>query len=1372
MGGFSALLIGASAYDEAPLRFVLRDIEKLGEALRERGVRVEVPRPREGRQVTANFVNGEVVGFLARAEPGERLLISLSGHGTHVDGQDYLVPEDIHPELKPYRSGCIAIDWKQELQETAAAQVLFLVDACRQGIRDAMGPPPSWSVNKMRAVAGRKVARLYACAPGELARFVPAEESTAQAGDSSFSLFSRAVREVLVSHEGPLNLDELRAGVQERVSALHREHRKPGRPQEVRVLTEAVHTEFEVAGALRAPVVPVVPVVSVVVSVDNTPTAVPELPQVAKDPAKLMADAVHQVVTTGRTEYLEEFAVVGSAAELLKLSGLAMLGTAVDAMWTAAAHRRPVEPLVELTVALHGADEVERAVWLVGSAVAARPAEDLLGLLDALEAAGLRAQADGLVRTVAAAGDPRTTEHLLVLLAEAGREQHRAAVLSEIAAGPMARLVAWLAAGQARSGFDEDAAFVLRVAVTGRDDRDLLMTELRRIGQDGHLRTVHEAAGHLELPVLYALLVCLHKAGADEDGRAVTRCAVEPLRPAAAAQLAAFLRATGLVDLFGRVLTALCRSNVEEVAEFLLEARNEPDLVGEALTVLAERLPVTAIDRLAAELSVRQPATAVALRQKALDLRPMADLLVLLEHASDARRSTMLEQLASSDRPASELAELVEMPGRPRLRRRTGAQVAACLLARDDSALKGVLAELLGRGWQAGTRLLFAQIVVGADARAQVDIIEWLHGAGHGEHARSLLDRIGEERGAAHQRFVAERLLTGGQPELGMHVAVAAAGTWPTRDLLRLARRPAPEGGATARAAAFLLTRAVQVRTPELAAELLLAVDTEPEEDGPVPVDQVDQLLGEYLTAGPLTEAVPRITHLRDARPGSRVALGVSAWVRAHACALFQEAWRAGSAEAVECLLAVYGDGGAVGPLELEILLTELRGSGGGSAADFVRDTAVRSQRPEVVAAFLTMFQASYPDDFVAACQVVGDRPVAEVASVLVGLAGAAGAVEDSHWTAAVGGLLLDVDRRGPSQIAGMLDGLAAGLDPGRAVELVEHVTRGGATPLTTGVLLRALARAKDAFAVWTGLMALGRFDRAAALLDQAPAGTDVGVWYRDLLASSTALDRSALLRSLGADRPVPEIVASRGPARALLATAVLFRPPAVVAELLARSPAPELRRILGVARPVPELVLVIGRLMECGQRDDAARIVDAVLSDETPARVGELLETTPRHVPGRPVGAIWVVADLTMRAGTTARLVRALLDAGYGFAVERLVDQLTVAATGAKGAAALIQRLAVTGVAPEVRDRLTRGFCEHRPDEAVARFLHHLDRLRAGEDLDQAVAAVAGRRRAGAICSTLMEMGNGELSRRIEVTTGGGRADAPPSKGWFRRKG
>ncbi|KJS58736.1 hypothetical protein VM95_31490, partial [Streptomyces rubellomurinus] len=1081
-------------------------------------------------------------------------------------------------------SGCIAIDWKQELQETAAAQVLFLVDACRQGIRDAMGPPPGWSPSKMRAVAGRKVARLYACAPGELARFVPAEESTAQGGDGSFSLFSRAVREVLVSHEGPLDLSELRAGVQERVSALHREHRKPGRPQEVRVLTEAVHAEFVVVGALKVPAVPVV------AAVESEP--VPVSP-VVKDPAKLMADALHQVVTTGRTEFLEEFAVIGPAADLLKLSAV-VAPAAVDVMWTAAAGR-PVEQLVELTVALYGAKEIERAVWLVGMAVAARPLEDLPGLLDALEAAGLRAQADGLVPMVAAAGDPPTMEHLLALLADAGRDRNRAAVLSGIADGSMPRLVEWLAIGGNRAGFDEDAAFVLNAAVARRDDRHLLLTELRRIGQDGHLRTVQEEARRLEPPVLHALLERLHAAGADEDGEAVTRCAVDMARPVTAVRLAALLRERGPAELFPLVLTALCRADVDQAAGFLLVALEDgdDDLVDEALSALAERFPSEGFDLLAAELDVH-PDLVAGLRRKALDLRPMADVLAMLERAGDEERSAMLERLASSDRPPGELAELVEMPGRHRLRRRTGAQVAACLLARDDSALTGVLAELLDRDWTAGARLLLGQIVVGGNPREQAGVAEWLQDTGRGEQARSLLDRICEERGTAHQSMVAEKLLAGGQPELGMHVAAVGVRTWPTRDLVRQARRLAEAGArtesaATVGGAAFLLTHAVQVRSAESAAELLLALDAEPEEDGPAPVDQ---LLVEYLTAGPRAEAVPRIVLLRDARPGSRVALGVSAWVRAHAPLLFREAWQAGPAEAVECLLAAYGDGGSVGPLELGILLPGLRSSGSGSEADFVRDAAVLAALP---------------------------------------------------WSS----------------------------------------------------------------------------------------------------NSSSSLDRQGIVRALGTDRPIAEIVASPGRNRAQLATAVLFRRPEDVSELLAGAPSPELRQILAVVRPVPELVEVLRALMKSGQRDDAARIVDIMLAAESPARIGELLEATP-FVHGREyvAGPAWVVADRSMRKGTTAELVRALLDAGYGRAVERLLDELTVAATGAKGAAALVKRLAATGVGREVYGRLITGFCERRPHEAVERFREHLGPFRP-------------------------EVAPREKDRERDDATA-----PPPSKGWFRRKG
>ncbi|MCG6494181.1 caspase family protein [Kitasatospora sp. A2-31] len=167
MGGFAALLIGASDYEPAglpPLSFVPRDLQRLGEALRARGFRVVLPKAR--RQVSTNFVNGEVGHFLRAARRGETLLICLSGHGLHAKGTDYLIPEDAHPNMEPFWSGCVAIDWRNEVENTPAAQVLFLIDACREGVQqDSMGGTVGWASRKALIVAGRKVAHLYACSP-------------------------------------------------------------------------------------------------------------------------------------------------------------------------------------------------------------------------------------------------------------------------------------------------------------------------------------------------------------------------------------------------------------------------------------------------------------------------------------------------------------------------------------------------------------------------------------------------------------------------------------------------------------------------------------------------------------------------------------------------------------------------------------------------------------------------------------------------------------------------------------------------------------------------------------------------------------------------------------------------------------------------------------------------------------------------------------------------------------------------------------------------------------------------------------------------------------------------------------------------------
>ncbi|KJS61858.1 hypothetical protein [Streptomyces rubellomurinus] len=278
-------------------------------------------------------------------------------------------------------------------------------------------------------------------------------------------------------------------------------------------------------------------------------------------------------------------------------------------------------------------------------------------------------------------------------------------------------------------------------------------------------------------------------------------------------------------------------------------------------------------------------------------------------------------------------------------------------------------------------------------------------------------------------------------------------------------------------------------------------------------------------------------------------------------------------------------------------------------------------------------------------------------------------------------------------------------------------------------------------------------------------------------------IDRSAALVASGADRPVAELLALPRLTRALLATAVLFRPSQDVAELLAGLAGPasqpalaELRRLLAAVRPASELDTVLQILMNRGQAEDAEGIVDALLAFEPAARVGELLEASPW--PYGPVfwpEAAGLIARATMGSGTTAVLIGNLLDAGHGRAAELLLDELATTEASASDAVRLLVRLAAERVGPEVRDRLTEGFCERRPSEDVAHFLHLLGRRtrQLGEDLARAVAVAAETRRADldTIRSVLTAEGNEKVLRRIAVATGELPPDAPPTPRWFRPK-
>ncbi|WP_031476504.1 caspase family protein [Streptomyces bicolor] len=259
MAQYRALLIGASDYEMRgvpALPFIPGDLARLGAALRGGGFDdVQVLAGREGgKQVSANYVNARVTGFLRRARENDTLFILLSGHGVHAKGQDYLVPEDIDEDTHPFESGCVAIDWREHLDETPARHVVFLIDACREGVeQESMGVASvrQWSKHKVDAALRRKVAYVYACSPAQLALFVRTHDALVDyvAGirpGESFSLFSRSVSDVITAHHGSaaLTLAEFKDAVQERMTRLHRAYRKHGQPQTLRIITDIALDSF------------------------------------------------------------------------------------------------------------------------------------------------------------------------------------------------------------------------------------------------------------------------------------------------------------------------------------------------------------------------------------------------------------------------------------------------------------------------------------------------------------------------------------------------------------------------------------------------------------------------------------------------------------------------------------------------------------------------------------------------------------------------------------------------------------------------------------------------------------------------------------------------------------------------------------------------------------------------------------------------------------------------------------------------------------------------------------------------------------------------------------------------------------------------
>lgn len=229
-----ALLVGVAEYDDGNIRrlpCVPSDLQDLRKALESHGYSVEIPdsKCRVGRTRMLSTVSR----FLHSGGPEDTLLVYLSGHGFHHNGEDYLVPSDAELHLELHEISVPLTYWKQKIERSHADGVVFLVDACREGVDESMSITHTrWSHDKVRQAARSQVAWIFPCGPGQTSRYVRTDDDRVSL---PFSLFARSVVNTLNAPVAPVTLRQFTDALRETMDLLTEEHDKM--PQDIRLVT-------------------------------------------------------------------------------------------------------------------------------------------------------------------------------------------------------------------------------------------------------------------------------------------------------------------------------------------------------------------------------------------------------------------------------------------------------------------------------------------------------------------------------------------------------------------------------------------------------------------------------------------------------------------------------------------------------------------------------------------------------------------------------------------------------------------------------------------------------------------------------------------------------------------------------------------------------------------------------------------------------------------------------------------------------------------------------------------------------------------------------------------------------------------------------
>ncbi|MER8029360.1 caspase family protein [Streptomyces bauhiniae] len=231
-----AVLIGVGETPDAQRRFasltdvVTKDLDALAEQLTASGYGVTALRPGGERPVDKGAITSALEGAAQR--DCDLLLVYFTGHGVHLNGEDYLVPASaLAPEpggqwTDGRRESLLPLDVSRYLARCRAESVVLVVDACRDGQPEEDGT--GFGAATVHAPS-RRLALLVGCAKGQRCHYGP-----------EGSHFTRALAEALNPLTPERTVEAVFHRAQARTTALAHRH---GGHRQTPVVGPAPHDE-------------------------------------------------------------------------------------------------------------------------------------------------------------------------------------------------------------------------------------------------------------------------------------------------------------------------------------------------------------------------------------------------------------------------------------------------------------------------------------------------------------------------------------------------------------------------------------------------------------------------------------------------------------------------------------------------------------------------------------------------------------------------------------------------------------------------------------------------------------------------------------------------------------------------------------------------------------------------------------------------------------------------------------------------------------------------------------------------------------------------------------------------------------------------